>query len=138
MRDEDAQRRKLLITVRLPVRWSDQDVNGHVNNAMHFTYFEQTRIEWLKNQSAVTDARGQGVVVARASCDYIRPIPYPETLEIRMHAGPIGRSSFPTSYEMFGADGSTRYAEGHAVLVWVDRAAGKSQPLPDALRAVLE
>lgn len=129
--------RKHLITVTIPVRWSDQDVNQHVNNAMYFTYFEQTRIEWLKRQPAVTRANGEGIVVAKASCDYLKPIPYPETLEIRMYAGRVGRASFTTLYEIFGADRTAKYAEGEAVLVWVDRAAGKSQPLPDDLRSTL-
>lgn len=135
----DSEVRTLLVTARIPVRWSDQDVNGHVNNAMHFTYFEQTRIEWLKRQPAVKagEARGEGVVVAQADCNYVRPIPYPETLEIRMYAGEPGRTSIRTYYEMIGADGATRYADGRAVLVWVDRRAGTAKPLPDDLRAVL-
>ena len=133
-----AEERRLLTTVQIPVRWADQDVNGHVNNAMYFTYFEQTRIVWLKSQSAVTNARGHGVVVAQASCNYLRPISYPETLEVRMYAGRVGRTSFTTLYEIFGADGATRYAEGQAVMVWVDRKAGQSLSLPDDLRQVVE
>ena len=129
-----AEERKLLVNVQLPVRWADQDVNGHVNNAVYFTYFEQTRIVWLKSQPAVTRARGQGVVVAQASCNYLRPIPYPETLDIRMYAGRVGRTSIVTLYEIDSADKNTRYAEGQVVLVWVDRNAGKSLPLPDDLR----
>lgn len=131
------EERRHLITVGIPVRWSDQDVNRHVNNATYFTYFEQTRIEWLKRQRAVTHAKGEGVVVAQASCDYLQPIPYPETLEIRMYAGRVGRTSFTTLYEIFGEDRATKYATGQAVLVWVNRKEGKSQPFPDELRATL-
>jgi len=133
-----AARGKLLITAQIAVRWADQDTNRHVNNAMHFTYFEQTRILWLHTQPAVSNPDNHGVVVAKASCNYLRPIPYPETLEIRMYAGPAGRASVSTLYEIFGADGSTKYADGEVVLVWIDRNSGKSLPLPESMREALE
>jgi acyl-CoA thioester hydrolase len=105
---------------------------------MYFTYFEQARIAWLHEQPAVLNRDGHGVVVAQASCNYLRPIPYPETVSVRMYSGPVGRTSFPTLYEIFGADGVTRYADGQTVLVWVDRKTGKSLPLPDSMRQALE
>lgn len=132
-----AAHRKLLITAQIPVRWSDQDVNGHVNNTMHFRYFEQTRILWLRTQPAVVNRDGHGVVVAQASCRYLRPIHYPETLEVRMYAGAPGRASFATHYEIRGADGDTTYATGEVVLVWIDRASGKALPLPESMRQAL-
>jgi acyl-CoA thioester hydrolase len=132
-----ALRGNLLITAHIPVRWSDQDVNGHVNNAKYFTFFEQTRIVWLQQQAALANTEGHGVVVAHAGCDYLRPIPYPETLEIRMYAGRRGRSSFTTHYEIFGADGRVQYADASAVLVWIDRKSGKALPLPESLREAL-
>jgi acyl-CoA thioester hydrolase len=131
-------RGKLLITAQIPVRWADQDTNRHVNNAMYFTYFEQTRILWLHAQPAVSNPDNHGVIVAKASCNYLRPIPYPETLEIRMHSGSIGRASFSTLYDIFGSDGSTQYADGEVVLVWIDRNTGKSLPLPDSMREALQ
>lgn len=139
MTDKDAAARgKLIITAQIPVRWSDQDLNGHVNNAMHFRYFEQTRILWLREQPAVRNPENHGVIVAQASCNYLRPIPYPETLDIRMYAGRIGRTSFGTVYDIFGSDGSAKYADGQVVLVWIDRNTGKSLPLPDSMREALE
>jgi len=133
-----AERGKLLLSVEIPVRYSDQDVNRHVNNAMYFTYFEHARVIWLLQQPAVHNPDGHGSVVAQASCNYAQRIPYPETLQVRMYAGPLGRSSFATLYEIFGADGTTKYADGQVVLVWIDRNTGKSLPLPDSMRAALE
>lgn len=133
-----AERGKLLLTFGIPVRWSDQDTNRHVNNAMYFTYFEQARVAWLEQQPAVHNRDGHGVVVAQASCKYLRPIPYPETLAVRIYAGLVGRTSFPTLYDIFGADGVTKYADGQVVLVWVDRKTGKSLPLPASMREALE
>lgn len=132
-----AGEKRLLITVDIPVRWSDEDVNGHVNNATYFTYFEQTRVEWLRRQPAVLEARGQGVVIAQTSCSYLRPIAYPETLKVTMYAGRVGRASVTTHYEIENAAREVRYAEGEAVLVWVDRSTGRALPLPERLRSTL-
>ena len=122
----------------LPVRWADMDVNAHVNNTRFFTYFESVRLAWFESVRARGDSNGQGAVVAQTSCTYLRAIPYPEILDIRLYAGEAGRSSFTTYYELFSdADESIRYAHGQAVMVWVDRTTGQSQPLPDYMRALL-
>lgn len=133
-----SEQRKLLFSLRLAVRWGDLDANGHVNNAKFFTYFEQARIAWLESLNAQNTDDGQGPVIAQTGCSFLRPIPYPATLEILVYSGAPGRSSFPTFYEILGGEERTRYAEGQAVMVWVDRNSGKSQPIPDALRTCLQ
>ena len=130
--------RKFLIGLKVPVRWADLDANGHVNNAKYFTYFEQARIAWLETQNAQNTTQGEGPVIAQTGCNFLRPIPYPETLEIRVFAGPPGRSSFPTFYDIVGGAQDIKYADGQAVMVWVDRNSGKSRPLPETLRKSLE
>lgn len=133
-----AEQRKLLTSVKIAVRWADLDANGHVNNAKYFTYFEQVRIAWLESHNAQNTDDGQGPVIAQTGCSFLRPIPHPETLTVSMYAGPPGRSSFPTFYEIAGATAGVKYAEGQALMVWVDRKTGKSQPIPEMLRKVLE
>ncbi|HEV3484819.1 MAG TPA: thioesterase family protein [Vicinamibacterales bacterium] len=134
----DHAERRLVLTAQIAVRWSDQDTNSHVNNATYFTYFEQARILWLRSdEMTALRPKGQGVVVAQASCTYLKPIPYPETLQVPMYLGKLGRSSIPTYYEIHGADARIKYAEGEVVLVWIDRKTGKSLPLPEGLREAL-
>jgi acyl-CoA thioester hydrolase len=122
----------------LSVRWADMDVNGHVNNVRFFTYFECARLEWLNAVRARGERNGQGSVVAQTTCNYRLSIPYPETLLVNLYVSPPGRTSYTTYYELLSAsDNSIKYGDGKAVMVWVDRTTGKSQPLPDYMRAVL-
>ena len=130
------ENRKLLTVVRIALRWGDMDANAHVNNATYFTYMEQARIDWLNAVAMQNTADGEGPVVVKTSCTYLVPIAYPETLEIRVYGGAPGRTSFPTWYEIYGS-GDVKYAEGDATMVWTNRTTGKSQPVPDALRALL-
>ena len=52
-----------------------------------------------------------------------------------MYLGEQGRSSVGSFYEIW-SDGR-RFAEGAAKIVWIDRASGRSTPLPDAIAAPL-
>jgi len=130
--------RKLISVYRIQVRWADLDVNRHVNNVAYFTFMEQARIEWLKRMDLQTTAQGEGPVVAQTSCDYRKPIPWVDALDVRVYAGPAGRSSFPTYYEIVSPeDPQLKYADGQAIMVWTDRTSGHSLPVPDRLRALL-
>ena len=138
MSDNLSGNRKLAYHIVFPVRWADMDVNAHVNNVRFFTYFESARLAWFEGVRAREHRDGQGLVVAQASCNYRRAIPYPETLRVNLYAGAPGSTSFTTYYELLSeTDPSIKYGDGQAVMVWVDRASGQKQALPDYVKAVL-
>lgn len=127
-------------TSRLRIRWGDMDAMGHVNNARFFTFFEQTRIDWLESFSKDDALRNnrQGFILAHASCDFKVPVVYPAVLEIRLLCEPPGRTSFTSRYEVYDEDGEVLHAVGKGVMVWIDLETGEPTPLPGRLRAVLE
>lgn len=134
----ESTEKKLVWSQRLIVRWSDLDANGHVNNAVFFTYCEQTRVEWLRSIAAQTAFDGYGAVVKKASCTYFQPVNYPAILDIKLLVGKPGRTSFATYSEIWTVDSSPeKVAEGEAVMVWVNRKTGKPHPLPDFLRKLM-
>jgi acyl-CoA thioester hydrolase len=131
--------RRLLHTTRIPVRWGDMDAMGHVNNTVYFRYAEQSRIEWLESMGFFLDAgREEAAVIVNASCTFLVPVAYPATIEVRLYAGKPGRSSVPTYYEMRCMGADTLYAEGAAKVVWFNPATGKSAPLPERIRLLIE
>jgi len=134
----EATEKKLIWNQQLIVRWSDLDANGHVNNAVFFTYYEQSRIDWLQSIVGQTTPDGYGAVVKKASCTYLQPVNYPATLDIKLFVGKAGRTSFPTYSEIWTANSSPeKVAEGDAIMVWVNRETGKPHALPDFLRELL-
>jgi acyl-CoA thioesterase FadM len=64
-------------------------------------------------------------------------MPFVDAVDVRVYVGPAGRTSFPTYYDIVGADESCKYADGQAIMVWTDRASGASRPVPDELRELL-
>ena len=129
---------RLLHSLRMQVRWGDMDALGHVNNAEYLRYFEQSRIEWLEGHGYAVAGVGTGPVLARVSVTYLKPVVYPTEIEIRLHAGHVGNSSFTLLSEIVnGRDASERFTEGEFVTVWVDYERAKSVPIPEKVRAIL-
>jgi len=84
------------------------------------------------------ETTGAGPGIVKASCTFLIPMNYPGTVEVRTYAGHPGRSSVPTHVEMRIVGDERIYAEGAAKVVWMDTQTGKSVPLPDHVRALIE
>jgi acyl-CoA thioester hydrolase len=117
------------------VRWGDMDALGHVNNTVYFRYFEQIRIEWIEELGFGAAGQQHGPVIVDAHAEFLKPIVFPAQLDVRMGGHSPGRSSFVTSYTI-SIDGLL-YTRGHSRVVWVDHMAGRSAPLPTALRVAV-
>ncbi|CAB3764008.1 acyl-CoA thioesterase [Paraburkholderia humisilvae] len=124
----------------LPIRWGDMDAFGHVNNTVYFRYMEQVRISWFEHAGLLQlRPDGEGPVIVNASMEFLKQLQYPGDVIGKMSVGTPGRSSFDTGFILMRADDPhTVYARGNARCVWVDYKAGKSVPMPDSLRAVIE
>jgi acyl-CoA thioester hydrolase len=109
---EDTGPRREVHRTRIEMRWGDMDALGHLNNAIYFRYFEQSRAEWLRASELTLAQRGEGLVVVNAWCNFRREVNFPASLEVIMFTGAPGRSSFPTYYELRDADGGDIYADG--------------------------
>jgi acyl-CoA thioester hydrolase len=134
-----SETRRLAHVERIPIRWGDMDAMGHVNNTVYFRYMEQARIRWFERLVPEEEAwRSTGIVIANASCNYKRALNYPGTVEVRLFVGAPGGSSVPTWYELRLEGDRHLYADGAAVVVFVDMATQKSRRIPEEIRARLE
>ena len=123
---------------RIPIRWGDMDAMGHVNNTVYFRFMEQARIGWFGALVPKGEAwQSTGIVVANSSCNYKRAITYPGTVEVRLWVGPPGGSSVPTFYELRVDQDPLPYADGAAVVVFVNMKTQKAARIPDRIRELL-
>ena len=139
MRFELPADKKLAFSTQLDVKWGDMDAYGHVNNAMYFKYMEHVRIEWLRSQSLPQTAASAGVFVANTFCSYLRPLVFPDVIDIQLYVSPPGRSSLDTWVTMakIGRP-DVLCATGGATLVWIDLKSQQPTPIPVAIRQLLE
>jgi len=129
--------KKLVHVEKIPIRWGDMDAMGHVNNTVYFRYMEQARISWFDALVPADEAwKNTGIVIANASCNFKRALNYPGTVEVRVTIDPPGGSSVPTFYELM-MDGAL-YADGAAVVVFIDMKSQKPVRIPEGIRSLLQ
>lgn len=131
--------KRLVHVERIPIRWGDMDAMGHVNNTVYFRYMEQARIGWFDALVPEETAwKSTGIVIANASCNFKRPINYPGTVEVKVYARAPGGSSVGTFYELRVDEDQQIYADGEAVVVFIDMGTQKPVRIPEDIRKRLQ
>jgi len=120
-----------------PLRWSDLDAYGHVNNARFLTLYEEARVALFftgARQMGLTSFE-DGIVIARHEIDYLRPMDYGDPVRIEMWVEEIRASRFTIAYEMI--DGDTVASRARSVCVPFDLANRRPRRLTAAERGFL-
>lgn len=127
------------VLFRMPValRWRDLDAFNHVNNSNFLTYLEEARIRWFAGWGGEWVNDAVAPLLAAVQLNYRTPIPYPADVVVELCAGRIGKSSLTVGHRIASEDGRTLYADGHVVMVWIDRASGRPVPLPQVVLAAV-
>ncbi len=121
-----------------PLRWADMDALRHVNNTVYFRAIEEARMQIFGPLRQLFEP-GTGVVLARAECDFIKPISWPGNIEIVHRPQRIGRSSLDCAITVCREnDPDTVYARSRAVVVLSHLESGTSRPWPAPLLAALK
>ena len=123
---------------QIEVRFRDCDSMGHVNNAVYLTYLEHARFGYWRQVLQGRAATAPKMILARAECDYRAPAHFGEQLEVRLNVGDIGRSSFHLVYEIVNVTSGSRVADGKSVMDTYDYDAGRSVPIPEKTRELLQ
>ncbi len=117
----------------------DNDVYGHVNNVVYYSWFDTAVNAHLIEQGALDIHRGEIVgLVIETQCNYFEPIAFPQGVEAGIRVAHMGTSSVRYEIGLFIAGAPLTAARGHFVHVYVDRASRRPVPLPEKLKAVLE
>jgi acyl-CoA thioester hydrolase len=126
-------------TQLIGTRWTDNDAYGHVNNAVHYSYFDTVVNTYLITKG-VLDIEKSAVIglVVETGCLYFAPLTYPETVTAALRVPHIGRSSVRYEVALFGQGADVAAAQGHFVHVYVDRVTRRPIELPKDLRKALE
>lgn len=124
-----------------PLRWSDMDAFGHVNNVVFLRYLEEARIDFMFNRTRESGERAlaDGAVVAGHRIDYLRPLVHRHTpVTVETWVTELNRASLTVAYEIKdrGEDGAeTVYVRASTVVVPYDLAGGHPRRLSESDRA---
>jgi acyl-CoA thioester hydrolase len=120
-------------------RWSDNDAYGHVNNTVHYAWFDTAVNAWLIENGLLDVARGDPIgLVVETGCRYARALAYPEPVEIGLVVERIGASSVTYRLGVFAKGADAAAAEGHFTHVYVGRESRRPVELPPRWRERLE
>lgn len=120
-------------------RWMDNDVYGHVNNVVYYSWFDTAVNGWLIEQGALDIHAGEVIgLVIETQCNYFAPLAFPQTVQAGLRVAHLGSSSVRYEVGLFAEDGELTAACGHFVHVYVDKVSRRPVPLPASLKLVLQ
>lgn len=123
----------------ITTRWMDNDLYGHVNNVVYYSWFDTAVNGYLIGQGALDIHRGEVIgLVVETQCNYFAPVAFPQKVEAGIRVAHLGRSSVRYEIGLFVAGEALTAAKGHFVHVYVDRATRRPVGLPPPLQSVLE
>ncbi len=126
------------IVAEVPVRFSDTDALGHVNNANYLSFLESARIEYIKKVLGRVKTEDFGVIIARVEIDYKSPAFHYEVLRVGCRVEEIGGSSISMSYRVEEKATGRLVALAKSVMIAFDYALGRPARVDDEWRQKME
>lgn len=134
LRPRDAYRHFTLISTR----WHDNDVYGHVNNVVYYSWFDTAVNAWLIEVGLLDIENGNPIgLVVETGCRYAASVEFPQKVEIGLKVARLGSSSVTYHLGVFVEGKEEPAAEGQFTHVYVDRDSRRPTPLPEPWRAIL-
>lgn len=122
----------------LDTRWADNDVYGHVNNVVYYSYFDTAVNRHLITAGVLDPLAGSVIgLVVETQCRYFAPLAFPQRVEAGLRVAHVGRSSVRYEIGLFAEGEASAAAAGHFVHVYVDRVHRRPCVLPMAWRTAL-
>ena len=122
----------------ITTRWEDEDVYGHVNNVVYYSFFD-TAVNGFLIEATGTDIRRLDAVglVAETQCEFMRELNFPGDVQAGLAVTRLGTSSIVYRIGLFQGDNEEPAAIGRFVHVYVDAAARTVTPIPESIRAAV-
>jgi acyl-CoA thioester hydrolase len=117
----------------------DNDVYGHVNNVVYYSYFDTVVNEYLVASGSLDIERSRVIgLVVETRCRFFRAIAFPDTVHAGLRVARLGNSSVRYEIGIFRNEEERAAAQGHFVHVYVDRETRRPAGLPVETRRALE
>ena len=126
----------LRFRARLRTRWSDEDLQAVLNNAVYLTLFEEARQAYF-SELGLMDGRAFPFVLAQTNVRFLRPGRGGADVVVELATVRLGTSSFEQAYRVRSAAGEV-WCEAEALLVTYDAGTGASVPMADDFRRAIE
>ncbi len=123
----------------IDTRWMDNDVYGHVNNVVYYSFFDTVIAGFLVREGGFEFATARVIGLAVESrCRFRRALAFPQTVHAGLRVAHLGNSSVRYEVGIFADDDREACADGYFVHVFVTRETSTPAPIPSRIRSALE
>jgi acyl-CoA thioester hydrolase len=123
----------------ISTRWMDNDVYGHVNNVIYYSYFDTVVNRYLIDRGALNIENSPVIgLVVETQCRFFKSITFPDTVHAGLRVARLGNSSVRYEIGLFRNDEEDAVAQGHFIHVYVERSTRRPATLPPEMRKALE
>lgn len=138
-RPEPCSRSSYRVFRSIPTRWGDNDIYGHVNNVVYYSWFD-TAVNAMLIERGGLDIHNGAIIgfVAETHCNYFSALAFPQTVDVGTRVTHVGTSSVRYEIGLFAEGVDRAAAQGYLVHVYVDRLTRRPVPLPAALRRAID
>ena len=123
----------------LSTRWMDNDMFGHINNVVYYSFFD-TAVTSFLIETGCLKLKNNPIVfyVVHTSCNYITGLSYPDEIEAGVMLKKIGKTSITYGVSLFKKGSISASAYGEFTHVLVDRNNNKSTPIPVNIKQTIK
>jgi acyl-CoA thioester hydrolase len=122
----------------IPTRWMDNDIYGHVNNVVYYSYFDTVINQYLIEAGRLDIHRGAVIGIAvESQCRFHRSLEFPDVIDAGLRVGKLGNTSVRYEIGLFRCGDEPPAATGYFVHVFVDRKSRRPVPIPARMREAL-
>lgn len=123
----------------IPTRWMDNDVYGHVNNVVYYSYFDTVINEYLIREGGLDIRQGTSIgYCVESQCRYLAALAFPEVIDAGLRVAHLGTSSVRYEIGLFQQGAAQPAAVGSFVHVFVARENERPTPMPGRIRSCLQ
>ena len=125
--------------LEIPTRWMDNDIYGHVNNVIYYSYFDTVINQYLIEAGGLDIHKSTIIGIAvESQCRFHRSLEFPDVIDAGLRVGRLGNTSVRYEIGLFRRGDEEPAATGYFVHVFVDRESRRPLPIPSGMRAALQ
>lgn len=125
--------------IEVQTRWADNDIYGHVNNTVHYQWFDLIVNRWLIEAGLLDLSDGEVIgLVVETGCRYAKSLSFPEMVEVGLTVRKLGTSSCTYGIGIFAKGDTEAAAEGSFTHVYVDADNRRPVAIPQKWRMALQ
>ena len=123
----------------ITTRWADNDIYGHINNVVYYSYFDTVANQYLIEFADFNPVSATVIgVIVHSNCNYIKAIAYPDKIEAGLTVKKLGISSVTYGIGVFRQVESAACAYWEFVHVFVNIKNNLPMSIPTKIRESLQ